>query len=897
MATTTSPQAQRTAVSPREPLLTGRLVQRGEPLPNVVLRLYTIVDHRPTATDQTVTTGADGTFASTGLNTNFWLRAEAASVPSDWQTSTQAPLTVARDLGDVEPPAALALDLLVVDATGQPIAAPRCWTSRSQIEVGLDPRDVRAPRPWIGETNGRVRLHRLHPGPLYLKVTADSFAMVQRVVELDATTAAPLPVILTPGSRVLGRVFDWSGKPLPGALASAEGRQVVTDATGAFVFANHGGVESIHIEAKSHKPWWPRPGQTDFTHIQLERMVALHGVVRGGNDATSIVLAGAPNVPDGVPWPGPNELLARRLPVAADGTFAIDGLEPSDFVVHARAEGLGASLGQRVAVRGDAEVELTIDPTAAIALRVVDVDGQPVAPVEVVCSLAIGEYPSLFGPHGTDICKRVFEGPGRLDIPALGNEARVPAPRDEALALGVRSPGYLPVVRTFAAGEAPPELTLELRRSGAVRGVVRGDSGPVCLRQVSLWPTQPDALASPPQASILRLQIDAQGSFHCEGLEPGEYRAAIYHYGRARIGKRPDEQVGAVPLIDEDEDQRTAIAFTATAGTTTDITLEELPFGTLRGRVLQGGRAVAGACVVAARPGATLWAGFMGAGETIDWDNEIDLQYVAGQRSGADGGFTFLYRTAGPVELRIRHAAGAATMPPVVVDLPAAGADVYHDLQIALGSIRGRFVATGTAGLGGRARSAVLFPLAKAATNPFLMSDWAASLAWTCKRCDLDPAGNFGFDHVPDGEWLVRVTNGFQPVYAQRLVVVRGDETDVGELREPASVTAKLAWNWPQGTPPRHVFGVWLHEEHAGAPAIWAGSHPANAEGAQCVRVVPGKYLVTVLGTLGEDPGTLVYGALNDCNPLSKPFALEVRSDGSTVPASVVLEPAAVSGK
>lgn len=887
--------APRTDATPHAPQLVGRLVQRGQPLPNVLLRLYTNVGYVPTATDSTVTTGADGTFATTGLATPFWFAAEGATVPAEWRSQSFAALTEDHDAGDVEPPLALALDVLVVDATGHPVAAPRCWLARSDVYVGLDPRDARAPRCVTGDANGRVRLDRLHPGRLYLKGDADAFAMTQKELELDEAAARePLVLTLTRGGRRDGCVFDWRGQPLPGATVRYEARTATTNDAGVFVLQPYGGVEAVQVEAKGHQPSWCGGvgGESNFAHIQLQRAVALRGVVHGGNAATSIVLSPAWEPGSNLPWPGPSEFLQRPLPVAADGSFAIEGLETSGYSVHARAEGLGASASQFVRLREDTTIDLTIEPTALLELRVVDAEGHAVVPIEVVCNFTILEYPSLFGPYGGDVADRIFAEPGRVDVPAIGERVRIAVAHDAPLALGVRSRGFLPVVRVFEAGKAPAELTVELQRAGGLRGSVRGGAGGACARMVVYWPAANDEAVRTRKASPGWIPLDAQGRFHRAVLAPGDYFAAVRRDNRARIGHRADEQIGAIPLVDEHIELRSALGFTIVGGANAEIELHDPPLGRLRGRVLQAGRAVAGAWVVAARPGARLFEQVVGNGEEIDWNDESDLRYVAGQRSGADGSFEFLYCEAGPLELRARHAEGAGTMPPVIVDLPPPGAPVQRDLELALGGIRGRFVAAATKARLGSAREAVLFPLDHADADPFFSTDYVTSVASSCKTCGLGEDGSFAFEHVPDGEWVVRVTNGFHWSFAQRLVVVNGDQVDLGELRASPTTTAKFAWAWRAGTSPRQIQGVWLYEERKGRPAIWAGTFAARNDGAECPPPA-GKYLGVVFGAFGEAEQYAFRGSFGGITgtPLSEPFGVELRRDGTTVPATIELLP------
>ena len=886
---------QRTDAAPRAPQLVGRLVQRGLPLPNVPLRLYIHADSVPTATDHTVTTGADGSFATAGLAQPFWLAAECESVPAEWRSPTFATLQGDQDLGDLEPPPAMTLDVQVVDDAGQPVPRPRFWVARSDVHVALDRRDARAPRCVHGDANGRVRLDRLHPGTLYLKVDAEGRAMARKQFDLDPERP-PEPVHwrLPRGGWLEGRVFDWRDRPLAGAVVGCEGQRTTTDAAGAFVLRPYGGVEAVHIEALGHQPMWV--GSTwspDVSHIRLQRAVVLRGVVHGGNGATSIVLAPAWEKEQGLPWPGPNDRIARPLPVAADGTFVIEGLEASNYTVHARAEGLGATASQMVKLRDDTAIELTIEPSASMALRVVDAEGRPVAPLEVACSLAVLEYPSLFGPHGKDIPDRLFHGTGRVDLPTHGERTRIAVPPNEPFALGVRSEGFLPEVRSFAAGAAPPELTIVLSRGGAVRGVLRGGSSVAHLRHIAIWASEQEAMDPARRTEARQLAIDAQGRFASGTLPPGDYRAAVHRYGRARIGHRGHEQLGAVPLVDEDEDMRSVVPFAVVGGATTTIELTDPPLGTLRGYVRQAGRAVAGAWVVAARPGARLFEHVAGGGQAIDWNDATDLQYVAGQRSGADGSFVFLYRDAGPLELRVRHADGAGTMPPVLVDLPPPGQDVFRDLELALGGVRGRFVAAATGGSGARAAAAVLFPIDRAAADPFFTTDWQASVAFTCTRCELGADGGFVFAHVPNGEWVVRIGDGFHSSYTHRVVVVDGSEVDLGELRTAARGDTKLAWHWRPGTSARQIQGLWLYEERNGRPAIWVGTFDAHGAGAACA-LAAGNYLGVVFGRLGAEEQFVFRGTFGEPtgSALSEPFVVEVRGDGTTVPAQIELLPA-----
>jgi hypothetical protein len=141
----------------------------------------------------------------------------------------------------------------------------------------------------------------------------------------------------------------------------------------------------------------------------------------------------------------------------------------------------------------------------------------------------------------------------------------------------------------------------------------------------------------------------------------------------------------------------------------------------------------------------------------------------------------------------------------------------------------------------------------------------------------------------------VRVTNGFDRALAQRVVTVQAGEVDMGDLRRADVVAGRLRWSWPASAPPRQVLGVWLHEERAGKPALWVETCSAGDRGAESCMVAPGRYLAVVFGAHGAGPAWYGYESFGRLTgvPLSKPFPIEIRSDGSVVPATVelVVEP------
>ncbi len=184
------------------------------------------------------------------------------------------------------------------------------------------------------------------------------------------------------------------------------------------------------------------------------------------------------------------------LPPVPEATAPV----PADASLTAEAPSPASDAG--VAMPSDARVERTLDPTAALTLRVVDSDGRPVEPVEVAFNLESGAFPSMFVKPETDEIRRyagvdqvtrVFDWPGSTVLPSVRGPVVVPVQHDKRLAIGVRRPEFVPVVRTFLAGHVPTELTIELARRGAMRGVVRGGGGDAYSRSVSTSGGRPGA--------------------------------------------------------------------------------------------------------------------------------------------------------------------------------------------------------------------------------------------------------------------------------------------------------------------------------------------------------------------------------------------------------------------
>lgn len=899
----------------REPAGLGHMVrgvlwQGGAALANAPMRVFAGPEVKLVQVAAT-TTEADGGFSLPMPKEPYLFVVDGPSIPRGWWSRWQEPHASDWDLGVVHVPKVGALVGLVRDDAGAGIADALVqveYRDGGRIPIfaaGSKPEPVRS------DARGTFRIDGLQPGTHHVTAAVANHALAETEVVVVENGTASAELRVNRGGRLEGIVRDWLGRPLPGASVQMESASEVftTDASGRFQIDHYFFLESLRVAAGGHIEAWHRAAYpARFVEIQLDRAVTLRGSVRGadGSEVTLRITAAKDPASDAAPA-RPWDLLDKALPVDADGTFVIEGLSTSDFVVRANTSSGGSSAPLRVALREDATIELAIRSSLGLRVQVQDPEGRPIEGAEVVQDLGVAEFPSLyFGPEEPKVQARIMGsgshrilGNYRKQVFAMqGGTVVLPVVRDQPLAFGVRHPSFLPAIRLFAAGEAPPDVVVVLARAGSVRGIVRGGAPAEYGRSVELWRLADEAKRAKKESSKTYLSlddwplttpIDAEGRFVATGLEPGAWRAAVTRFGRARTSRRPDEQVGAVPLVDDGADERAIVDFTVDGGDEATIELVEPKLGTLRGQVVFRGAPCSGVHVMAARPGALEGWRPRGWDEdgTPDWDDQSVRGWAAGQTTAADGAFTFRYAAAGPVELRLRHSQGAATSPPTILVLPEPGFDVVHTLELPGGSLRGRFALESLPAKERRFVEAVLYPLSKASADPSYHTDYSTPVAWRCARVELDEQGEFAFDYLPDGDWLLRVQGHaldreFWPHW-QRVVAVNGSVVDLGDLAAETRVTAKVACTWSPDAVPGTRIGVWLYVAHGGeSRAVWAGTFLGSVEGLAC-SVPAGKYVVVPFAPYAWFHG---HHGLSG-TPLASPVAIDVRADGSVSPPTI----------
>ncbi len=237
----------------------------------------------------------------------------------------------------------------------------------------------------------------------------------------------------------------------------------------------------------------------------------LHGTVRGtdGKEAADVAIRVFP-ADDRFLAQSDSALMAHnRLRAAArsttdaQGRYGIAGLAAGEYGVVARSEA-GASARASIAVTAEgARLDLTLEPTGCILVRVVDPSGLPVSQARLTIQDAEGRL--RYGPT----------------VPSR------PDPRGEALATGLE-PGTYEVVaqpERWTAARAPvvvqrgPPAEVEIRVGQGVvlEGTVRDPAGSPVAGTDMIFQSAGDSL-NPPQYKSVVTRRD--GGFVLEGLLP-----------------------------------------------------------------------------------------------------------------------------------------------------------------------------------------------------------------------------------------------------------------------------------------------------------------------------------------------------------------------------------------
>lgn len=892
-------------------LLAGRLLQDDEPLAFVTV---IACKGSPSAAEELArtVTAADGTFRFERTGSRFWLTADGDRVPHHWKSRWVSP----RDgIGEVHVPRPGSIAGVVRDEAGAPlrgVEVTRVISHYRSVHVG-----ARSELSTRTDASGRFRFDRVAKDQGTLRCRAEGYQLVpEHDVDIDIGEDATTEIVMRPGMTLRGIVMDHVGHALQGAVVATEdGQRAVTDTLGAFVIEDFRRYAEIDITAKGHLPhkikWLFDTKQ--LQRVKLERAATLRGVVKGseGRPGSVYVERSDRQGADASDTPC-YDVLFEKLDIVRDGRFELPGFALADFDVTIRIPGVGVCGPQRVELRGDREVEFEIVPQRVIPVTIRNREGKIVESVRLVRDDGCNEYPERYLAKGAKLLAQVRKSyHKRKPVTVDGGTFDLGVPVGEGFAFYLEAEGYLRVAAAAPFDDLPERIDLVLSRAGGVTGVVHGGLEGAYARYVSIVPLDESGneVLEPQRGgkvakrkTVASANINQRGEFTADGLAPGRYRANV-----ARVNRRTIEKdTRGTPLVDASHDTRTGADFVVRPGERTRIELHEPRLGRCIGRVLLRGVPVEGAIVVASRPDPAKASPSEAGGEAAqvrfgsvwgqdDFDDPLHLGYMAGQRTGADGSFAFLYRDAGAVEIRVRHEEGLTTSRALVVQLPPPGADVTRDVALPSGEIRGSYPFDSLDEDQRKSFTVTLFPPNKTLHDPFYHPDHGGSIAWDCPHVEKSTDGSFRFPYLRAGRWLVRVHHSGDVVLWQKVVDVHRDVVDLGELPAVARVKANVQWTFV-GKKPGNVIGLWVRAPQGeGRSPIWVATCKADHERDRAtLELMPGKYELTAFGWFsGEGFEEDIFDMLSiglTGQPFSRPHAIEVRPDGTVTPQQVAFE-------
>jgi protocatechuate 3,4-dioxygenase beta subunit len=284
---------------------------------------------------------------------------------------------------------------LVVDGEGRPVAGAWAW---------LSPFEGRAPTPqtrfwkrWTARSDaeGVFRIARLAAGTYSVLIQREGYApaAVPGVEVASGTGVAEVgTIVLSPGQALSGLVHGPGRTPIAGARVIVFGgsglpihEETTTGADGRF--------ELLDLPPGALPHWqigppdgWLAPRALPPVALPLERPVEVE--LEPALAVTGRVedVSGMPVEDAVVRARGAGGLGGPSARARTDGTFSIDGLAAGVYELVAEASGFQPATRRGVEVAPATEPEpilLVLEPGAALAGRVLDRDGEPVADVFV----------------------------------------------------------------------------------------------------------------------------------------------------------------------------------------------------------------------------------------------------------------------------------------------------------------------------------------------------------------------------------------------------------------------------------------------------------------------------------------------------------------------------------
>lgn len=717
----------------------ARLVREGKPLAGLDLALVPEGGGRR----QNVRTDQNGRFRRVLPAAGNWtLRAEADDL-SVHQTEWTVRVEDGRpfDLGDLVVRPRVRLSGRALRPDGSPLAGAVVRGTAGDGELKL-------PELRTGD-DGAFAWLDVPPGAVALTASTDTeYGRAIAAID-DARAEVHAPLAMRTRATIRWTLRDDDGRPVAGAAVGPADSEWSLDPTATTDELGHVELETavgarLRIACDGYVPAVATvDASADERRVAMLRLRELRGTLGAAGKGAIVRIGLAAGAADSASA----EVLLREHRAADDGTFAIPGLVAGRYTVRAFGEGLAAQL-REVALPGDELVSLEPVAGRVRQLRVRDERGMPV-------------------PFA-----RVQAG-GREWLADRDGAVAVAVPGDEFVEVAVSLPGHLPA--TAQPGEGAEAVVL-LPRAARLDGRVVGyrNDLPYALRALA-WQERDG------QRRAVELSLDQEGRFDLADREPGPWVVTIERRDRTRAGGTD----AALPLLFDGIDSRATTRVFATGGERTAVLLPLPEVVTVRGRVLQGGRPVAGATVFAVPHGEAPPAPL--DRDPLGFDHVAAARRCARTRSDADGNFVVLVAQPGRFDVRARLADQPFASAPLEVAVRSYGDEPLADLELPLGAVSGRFT---TAAAKDPVR-AWLLPTADAARDPFRAPAGDQPDAQGRQSVGLGAGGAFAFHAVPAGLYVLRFTRGDR-VLRQRTVRVDAGPVEIGAL-QPAPTTRAVS--------------------------------------------------------------------------------------------------------
>jgi protocatechuate 3,4-dioxygenase beta subunit len=581
----------------------------------------------------------------------------------------------------------------------------------------------------VTDEAGAFRLTGLGAGAHALSASAPGYG---RATSTNVRAGEKVELFLFPGAGIYGRVSDSEGKPVEGAVVSAEwpgpmiaappsSAEQIADAEGRFAFL---GLEpgTYRLFAR-HPDFAPAAAEATL----LEERDAEVGIVLGTGARITGRLVSEEDEPvrgkvslRSLDGGSVGMLLRRRFSVEADddGRFSLGAVPAGEHALRAEAQGYGAKTIE-IPVSGRSKEEdlgeIVLEKGLAIEGRVVGLDGAPVPEARVIGFKTSGGMMRFAGMEQNETTS---DAEGRFVVAGLS---------EGVYNVFATAPGY------GGAEPVPAEaglknLTLKLKPAGSIRGSVVDSDG----RAVSSFL----AMARSPEGRGWggQSQVDEEsGIFVLESVAEGEY---------------------VVEIVAPDYVSEAVSAVRVTGGSVTEVGAIRLRRGgRLAGTVVDGsGAPVAGATVQARQAGQRSFR-FLDTGSTS---------------TDRNGGFQIGGLPDGKVDVLGTHPSYAdGRVEGIQIDSNrAAPAEVQLILERG-GALEGHVRSRDGTGIAGRVIQVV----------PVLRG--TPSRPWNWQTTQSLPDGAFRFDHIEAGPAEVALMSTETPVnYAiqtQEVEIVEGE--------------------------------------------------------------------------------------------------------------------------